>query len=182
VHSVVVYNLFLLLLVLAMSASWFATLFALPGNWLIVGLAALFAFFFPAGEGYGLRWLAVGVALALAVIGEVIELLAGAAGARRAGASRRSAIYALGGTIVGSILGATVSIPIPIVGPIIGALGGGALGAFAGAFIGETAIGKDLPQSVAAGKGALVGRLAGALGKLTVGAMMIVIIVIGALV
>ena len=48
-----------------------------------------------------------------------------------------------------------VTIPIPIIGPIIGALGGGALGAFTGAFIGETAIGRDMPQSVAAGKGAL---------------------------
>jgi len=182
VHSVAVYYLCLLVLVLAMAAAWFATLFALPGNWLIVGLAALFAVFYPAGEGHGLRWSAVGIGAVLAIIGEAIELLAGAAGARRAGASRRSAVYALAGTIVGSILGATVSIPIPIVGPIIGALGGGALGAFAGAFVGETAIGKDVPQSVAAGKGALVGRLVGAVGKLAVGAVMIVIIVIGALV
>ena len=181
-HSVAVYYLCLFLLLLAMSGAWAATLFALPGNWLIVGLAVLFAVFFPAGEGHGLRWSAVGIAAGLAVVGEVIELSAGAAGARRAGASRRSAIYALVGTIVGSVVGATVSIPIPIVGPIIGALGGGAVGAFAGAFIGETAIGKDLPQSVAAGKGALLGRLVGAVGKLGIGAVMIVIIVIGALV
>ncbi len=181
-HSVVVYYICLLLLVLAMAAAWVATLFALPGNWAIVVLAVLFALLFPAGEYRGLRWSAVGIAAGLAVVGEVIEFSAGAAGARRAGASRRSAVYALVGTILGSILGATVSIPIPIVGPIIGALGGGALGAFAGAFIGETAIGKDLPQSVAAGKGALLGRLVGAVGKLGIGAVMIVIIVIGAVV
>jgi hypothetical protein len=182
VHTFAVYYFCLCLLVLTMAAAWVATLFALPGNWAIVGLAAVFAFFFPAGEDRGLRWSAVGIAAGLAVVGEVIELSAGAAGARRAGASRRSALFALVGTIVGSIFGATVSIPVPVVGPIIGALGGGALGAFAGAFIGETAIGKDLPQSVAAGKGALFGRLVGAVGKLGIGAVMIVIIVIGALV
>jgi hypothetical protein len=38
-----------------------------------------------------------------------------------------------------------------------------------------------MPQSVAAGKGALVGRLVGAVGKLGIGAVMIVIIVIGAI-
>jgi uncharacterized protein YqgC (DUF456 family) len=181
-HSVIVYYILLILLVLAMTAAWAATLFALPGNWVIVGLAAVFAFFFPAGEGHGLRWLAVGVAAALALVGEIVELSAGAAGARRSGASRRSAVLALVGTIVGSVLGATVSIPIPIVGPIIGALGGGALGAFAGAFIGETAIGRDVSQSTAAGTGAMIGRVIGAVGKLGIGAVMIMVIVVGALV
>ncbi len=126
-HSVFLYYLCLVLLVLAMSAAWGATLFALPGNWVIVGLAAVFAVFFPAGADHGLRWSAVGIAAGLALVGEVIELSAGAAGARRAGASRRSAIYALVGTVAGSILGAMVTIPIPVIGPIIGALGGGAL-------------------------------------------------------
>lgn len=180
-HSAVVYYAVLVLLVLAMTAAWAATFFALPGNWAVLAFAAAFAFFFPAGENRGLRWSAVGIAAALAIVGEIIELSAGAAGARRAGASRLSAVYALVGTIVGSVLGATVSIPIPIVGPIIGALGGGALGAFAGAFIGETAIGKELPESVAAGRGALLGRLIGAVGKLAIGAVMIVVIIIGAL-
>jgi uncharacterized protein len=179
-HSALIYYLCLALLVLAMTAAWASTLFAMPGNWGIVGLAAIFAVCFPAGTNHGLRWSAVGIAAGLALVGEVIELSAGAAGARRAGASRRSAVYALLGTIVGSILGAMVTIPIPLIGPIIGALGGGAIGAFAGAFIGETAIGKDVPQSVAAGKGALLGRLVGAVGKLGIGAVMIVVIVIGA--
>ena len=147
---------------------------------MIVGLAAVFALIFPAGEGHGLRWLAVGIAAGLAVIGEVVELSAGAAGARRSGASRMSAVYALIGTVVGSIAGATVTIPIPIIGPIIGGLGGGAIGAFAGAFIGETAIGRDVSQSTAAGTGAMIGRVIGAVGKLGIGAVMIVMIVVGA--
>jgi uncharacterized protein len=181
-HSLVVYYICLIVLVLAMVAAWAATLFALPGNWAIVGLAALFALIFPAGEGHGLRWLAVGIAAGLALIGEVVELSAGAAGARRSGASRMSAVYALIGTVVGSIFGATVTIPIPIVGPIIGALGGGAIGAFGGAFLGETAIGRDVSQSTAAGTGAMIGRVIGAVGKLGIGAAMIVVIVVGALV
>jgi hypothetical protein len=165
-----------------MLGAWIVNLFALPGNWLIVGLACLFAAVFPAGEGHGLRWTAVGIAAVLAAVAEAIDLAAGAAGARRSGASKRSAIYALVGTIAGSFFGATIGIPIPVVGPVIGALGGGALGAFAGAFIGETAIGKDVPHSVQAGKGALVGRLVGAAGKIAIGALMILVIVLGAIV
>lgn len=176
------YYLWLVLLVVAMSAAWLTTLFALPGNWLVLGFAAVFAVFLPAEGAHGLRWSAVAVAAVVAVLGEFIELAAGAAGARKAGASRQAALLALVGTVVGSILGATLSIPIPIIGPIIGALGGGALGAFGGAFLGETAVGRDVPQSVAAGKGAFMGRLVGAAGKLAIGALMIVVITIGALV
>ncbi len=166
-----------------MSAAWAATLFALPGNWVIVGLAAVFAVFFPAGEGHGLRWSAVGIAAGLAVVGEVIELSAGAAGARRAGASRRSAIYALVGTIVGSIVGATVTHSHSDRRADHRCLGRGRSWApLPGRLSEKRRSARDLPQSVAAGKGALLGRLVGAVGKLGIGAVMIVIIVIGALV
>jgi signal transduction histidine kinase len=39
---------------------WFLNFFSLPGNWLIVGSAALFAYLFPIEEGYGLSWANVG--------------------------------------------------------------------------------------------------------------------------
>ena len=93
-HSAAVYYLCLFVLLLAMLASWGATLFALPGNWGIVLSAVVFAFLFPASDGRGSRWTAVAIAAVLAVVGEIIELAAGAAGARRAGASRRSAVFA----------------------------------------------------------------------------------------
>jgi uncharacterized protein len=178
--SGLVYYLWVTLLVVAMMGSWLSILFTIPGNWLNVGLAALFAYFFPADQGRGLHWGTVLAALVLAAIGEAIEVLAGAAGAKRAGASRRSVLLAVVGTMVGSMIGAIVSVPVPIVGPIIGALGGGALGAFAGAYIGETAIGRDANQSFAAGKGALIGRLLGTAGKLVAGVVLIVIVAVDA--
>jgi uncharacterized protein YqgC (DUF456 family) len=182
VGATLVYYLCVLVLLVAMAGAWFASVFALPGNWLIVGLAALFASIFPASAGRGLSWTAVGVAAALAVGGEVIELAAGAAGAQRSGASRRAMLLALVGTMVGSLLGAFATIPIPIVGPIIGAVGGGALGAFAGAYVGETAIGRSSEQSLAAGKGALIGRLLGTAGKLVIGIVLFVVIAVDALI
>jgi uncharacterized protein YqgC (DUF456 family) len=182
VGATLVYYLCAALLIAAMAAAWFANVFALPGNWLIVGLAALFAFVFPASAGLGLHWYTIGVAVGLALVGEIVELAAGAAGAQRSGASRRAMLLALVGTMLGSVAGAFVSIPIPIVGPIVGAVGGGALGAFAGAYIGETALGRSNEQSFAAGKGALIGRLLGTAGKLVIGVVLIVVIAVDALI
>ena len=180
--ATLVYYLCVLLLLLAMGAAWFANFFALPGNWVIVALAALFAFVFPVASGRGVHWVTVAVGAGLAVVGELIEVSAGAAGARQSGASRRAMLLALAGTMVGSLLGAFAAIPIPIAGPIIGAVGGGAIGAFAGAYVGETAIGRSAEQSFAAGKGALVGRLLGTLGKLLIGVVLFVVIAVDALI
>lgn len=169
------------LLIIAMLGAWCTTLFAFPGNWINVGLAALFAFLFPAGHGHGIGWTIVGASALLAIAGEVIELAAGAAGAGRAGASRRAILLAIVGTMVGSIAGAIVGVPIPMVGVFVGALGGGALGAFVGAYLGEEWKGSDTSQSLAAAKGALVGRLFGTVGKLAAGAAIIVLVAVDAL-
>jgi len=182
VGATLVYYLCALILLVAMAAAWFANVFALPGNWLIVGLAAVFAAIFPASTGRGLHWTTIGVAAALALVGEIVELVAGAAGAKRSGASRRAMLLALVGTMVGSLLGAFATIPIPIVGPILGAVGGGALGAFVGAYVGETAIGRSTEQSLAAGQGALIGRLLGTAGKLVIGITLFVVIAVDALI
>jgi hypothetical protein len=91
-------------------------------------------------------------------------------------------LLAVLGTMVGSVLGAFAAIPIPIAGPIVGAVGGGALGAFAGAYIGETALGRSTEQSLAAGKGALIGRLLGTAGKLVIGVVLFVVLAVDALI
>jgi uncharacterized protein YqgC (DUF456 family) len=170
------YYLWAGLLVIACVAAWLTTFFALPGNWIVVLLAGLFALFVPAAEGRGVSWTVVGVAAGLAVVGEILEFAAGAAGAAKKGASRRGMALALLGTVVGSVVGATMGVPIPLVGPLVGALGGGALGAFGGAYLGESSLGRSHPESVAAGQGALVGRLLGTVGKLMVGAVIVVIV------
>jgi uncharacterized protein YqgC (DUF456 family) len=170
-----VYWLGSLLLLLANIACWLATLFMLPGNWGIVVLAALFALLLPEQEnGLGMSWWAVGGLAVLAGVGEVLELVAGAAGASKQGASRRSLVLSMCGAMVGSIVGAFVGLPVPIVGPIIAALGGGALGAFGGAYLGEAWKGRAEPERLSISKAALVGRLLGTAGKLLTGIAMVV--------
>jgi uncharacterized protein YqgC (DUF456 family) len=127
------------------------------------------------GGGIGL-WTA-GAVVALAVLGEVIELAAGAAGAAKSGGSRRgmllAVVGAMGGSIAGAILG--VAIPIPLVGPLIGAIVGGGLGAFGGAYAGEAWKGKSEEQRLAVSTAAMLGRVFGTVGKLGIGAIMVVV-------
>lgn len=174
------YYLWATLLVLAAVLAWVATCFSLPGNWTTAALCALFAWLLPVNDDRGISWWTVGVVVGLAALGELIEFGAGAAGAAKQGASRRSIVLSIVGTVVGSILGAVLGIPIPVIGSLIAALGGGALGAFVGAYLGETWKGRDAEQSLAVSKAALIGRLLGTLGKLSIGALIVMIVAIDA--
>jgi hypothetical protein len=163
-------------LLLACTACWLANLFTLPGNWGIVALAALFAWLVPVSGSRGVSFTTVGIMLAAAVIGEVIESAAGAAGAAREGASRRSIVFSLIGAIAGSIGGVAIGAPIPIVGSLVAALVGGSVGAFAGAYFGEATLQRPHADRVAIGRAAVIGRLWGTAGKFAVGAVMLAIV------
>jgi uncharacterized protein len=152
---------------------WLSNLFSLPGNWVLLGLVALFAFLVPEASGRGVSWTGVGILAALAVIGEVLEFAAGAAGAAKEGASKRSIFLSLIGAIVGSIMGATAGIPVPVIGSMVGALLGGSVGAFAGAYVGESWKERPHAAGVAVGKAAFIGRLWGTVGKFAIGAVML---------
>jgi uncharacterized protein YqgC (DUF456 family) len=170
------------LLILACGAGWLATLLTLPGNWLIVLFAALFAWLFPEEAGRGISWYVVGWLAALATVGEVIEFVSGAAGAAKQGASRRAIVLSLVGAVVGAVVGLGSGMPFPVVGPVVVAVLGGAAGAFAGAYLGEWHAGRAEADRFAAGQGAFVGKLWGTLGKLAAGAIMLVIVMVDALV
>jgi len=172
------YYLWASLLMLAAVVAWCANLLSLPGNWFNLGLAALFAWLSPDAESASPSWWSVAIILALCIAGEVIEFAAGAAGAAKHGGSRRAMVLAVIGTVIGSILGAIIGIPIPIpvVASLIAAVGGGALGAFLGAYLGETWKGRSSDRVLAVSQGALVGRLLGTLGKLAIGAMIVVVL------
>jgi uncharacterized protein len=177
-----IYWLCLSLLLLANAGCWVASFFMLPGNWVMVGLAAVCAILLPEQEGgLGISWWAVLVLAALAGLGEMIEFAAGAAGAAKQGASRRAMFLSLVGAMLGSIAGAIIGVPVPVVGPIIAALGGAAGGAFLGAYLGETWKGRSGEERMNVSKGALVGRLLGTVGKLMVGSVMVVYITIESL-
>jgi hypothetical protein len=169
------------LLVAGSALGWATNLVTLPGNWIVVALAAVFAFFFPDSSGHGLSWATVFVLAAMAGAGELLEFAASAATAARQGGSRRGMALALVGALFGSVLGVGLGSPIPVLGQLIGAVIGGAVGAFAGAYVGETWKGRPEDERVAVGKAAFWGRLWGTTGKLTIGALMVVVVTLAAL-
>lgn len=172
----VIYYLLVCLLILLNGLSWTSILFSLPGNWAMAVLTTLFYFFYEDSAHSELHWQTVVTLFILAGIGELVEFLAGAYGAGKQGASRRSMVLAIAGTMVGSIVGTGLGIPIPVIGPIIGAVGGGALGAFVGAYMGEAWKGREESHRISVGKGAFTGRLLGTFGKLMIGAVIFILV------
>jgi hypothetical protein len=163
------------ILLILVNVVWlFLTLIGLPGNWLIVLGAALYAWLVREADGTPAisLWALVAI-LVLALLGELFEFIAGYYGSRRVGGSRGGAIGAIIGGIVGGLL-ATPLIPIPIVGSIVGAC----LGAAAGALIMEIAGGRDWDSSFRSGVGAGVGRFWGTIGKFGVGVAMFLVIAV----
>jgi uncharacterized protein YqgC (DUF456 family) len=175
------YYLLAAALVLAGGVCWLSNLLALPGNWALVGLAALFAWLVPVEGSRGVTWTAVGIVTVLAVVGEIVEFAAGAAGAAKVGASRRSIWFSLVGAMIGSIAGAAAGAPIPIIGSLVAALVGGSIGAFVGAYVGESKAERSHAERFAVGKGAALGRLWGTVGKFAVGAVMLAVVAVDAL-
>jgi uncharacterized protein YqgC (DUF456 family) len=153
-------------------AFWVGILFNLPGTWLMVLVTAVLKWWQP--EYVQVSWPVLGVATGLAVLGEVLEFVLGAAGSRRAGGSTRAAVLAIVGGLVGGIIG--TALPVPIVGTLIGAC----LGAFLGSLIGDLWAGRPLFSSFEAGWGAAVGRFWGTVSKLAVGGIIVVILALSA--
>jgi uncharacterized protein YqgC (DUF456 family) len=169
--------LLVLLLIAVLLASWVLTLLGMPGNWLMVAATATYAYLTPAESAASIGWKVVAVLFVLAALGEIIELLAGAMGAAKAGGSKRGAVLALLGSIIGGIVGVIIGMPIPLAGPILAALLFAACGAMTGAIFGEIWAGRNLDASWQIGKAAFLGRLAGTLGKMLIGAVMVTIVV-----
>lgn len=167
-----------ILLVLAAFVCWCLNVIGLPGNWLVVAVAATYSYFMPDERRLDVSLLTIVGLFVLAAIGEGIEFLAGALGASKAGGSKRGTALALVGSIVGGIVGIFISLPVPIIGQIAGPLIFASLGALGGAVLGEQWKGRDLDESINIGHAAFWGRLIGTLGKILTGCVMLVLIVI----
>jgi uncharacterized protein YqgC (DUF456 family) len=102
-------------------------------------------------------WGTVSVLAVLAVFAWVVDLLAGAAGARYLGASSRA--------FWGATIGAVAGIFFGIVGML--------LGPFIGAVLGELSGGSDIVQSGRAGFGAWIGMVVATALKLAIAFVMI---------
>ncbi len=149
-------------------------IFSLPGTWIMLALALIIELTdqwwrVPDGGGAGgtqtFEWWLLGVCLALAAIGEAVEFVAGAAGARKGGAGKRGMIGALIGGIVGALV-LTPLIPVPVVGTLIGAIIGTFIGALVGEVTGEQP--KTVTGSMKPALGATIGRVVGTVGKMGV--------------
>ena len=165
--------LWALLFILAVLGFWLTTLLGLPGNWMIVAATALYAWLIPENHSATMRWLAVGIVAGLALLGEVVELAASAAGVKKKGGSRRGAILALLGSMVGAVAGMFFGLPVPVIGSVTAALLFAGVGALAGAMLGETMAGRSLDHSWEVGQAAFWGRLLGTVAKAMIGAVMV---------
>jgi uncharacterized protein len=159
--------------------AWFTNILGLPGNWLMLASSVIYwlAMSPESRAAIGIPLLLVLAGLAL--IGELVELVAGSAGVSKAGGSRRSAVYAIGGSIAGALVGFFVGVPIPVIGSVVGSLLFGSVGAMAGAILGERSIGKNWNDTFKVGTAAFWGRALGTAGKMAVGLMMIVVALFG---
>jgi uncharacterized protein YqgC (DUF456 family) len=151
----------------------FLVVLGMPGNWLMVAGAIALWWYEPTTFSV---WTLVAMGV-LAGVGELLELVAGMAGAKKAGGTRRGAIGALVGGLIGGIV-ATFLISIPVAGTLIGACVGASLGA--GGL--ELTGGRSMDDAVKSGVGAGVGRLVGTGIKLAVGVMIWVICAVAAFV
>jgi hypothetical protein len=156
-----------LLLLIAMAGSAVATLFSIPGVWLLAIFAlgyAVLTHFRHLGV-HGLIAL-----LILAAVSEIVEMGTAGVAAKAAGGSSRASIGAMIGAIIGGIVGTAV-IPIIIVGSLIGL----AVGAFIGALIMEQSRNTNPNHLFRVGAAAAGGRLLGTILKLIFAGIMFIL-------
>jgi uncharacterized protein YqgC (DUF456 family) len=168
------------LLILVLVVGWCMTMLSMPGNWVMVAAAGLFAWWSPP-SGPNIGWPVFFLLLGLAVVAELLELAASALGASRAGGSRRGAVLAIFGSMIGALAGAMIGLPIPVVGSLVAAIVFAGVGAMAGAMLGETWKGRTLAETWKVGQAAFWGRLLGALAKTGIASAMFVIALVAAI-
>ncbi len=179
-----------IIVVIAVLIGIVLTIATLPGTWLMLVVALLCQWW--RGDTFGVQtaatdasaiavepswmfsWWTIGIGLALAVLAEIIEFLASALGAAKAGGTKRGAIGATVGGLAGAILGTFIPVPI------LGTLAGAAVGAGVGALLAERHGGMSWEDSGRVATGAAIGRLVATVFKSACAVAMGVILVIDA--
>lgn len=147
------------------------TAITLPGAWVALLAAVICKLWRPEL----IEWSTIGAGAGLALLGELIEIFASAAGAARAGGSRRGAVGAVVGSLVGAIAGAPFLL---LVGAIIGAV----VGAGLGAIIAERGFaGRTWRESARIGRGAAIGRFWATVAKVAVAGVIAVVLTVAVL-
>lgn len=145
----------------------------LPGTWLLLATAVVY--------GWWTGWERIGIATVLilagvAIVGEVVELLASVVTARRAGATSQAAWGALIGGFVGMLF-LSFLVPIPLIGSMVGAV----VGCFGGALLTELVMQKNLAHGAKVGVFAALGFAIGTATKVAVALAMAVVVLTCAL-
>ncbi len=138
----------------------------LPGTWILLGLAGLLEwldhFYLPDGDDQTFGWWVLGGCLAIAVVGEIIEFIAGVAGAKKGGSSSRG----MWGALIGGIAGIFIFTPLFFFIPFFGTFFGAVLGTFVGAIVGELTVEQaTIKGSMKPAIGATIGRVLGTMSK-----------------
>jgi hypothetical protein len=126
----------------------------IPGTPLVLAAAIGHRLYFGAASAN--NWV-LGSLVALTLLSFAFDYLASMLGAQKLGATWRGIL----GAVVGGLIGIFFSFPGIIIGP------------FAGALLFEMAGGRKLKPAAQAGLGAMLGLLAGAVGKLAICVAMI---------
>jgi len=136
--------------------------FGLPGNWVLLGLVALWDYGHgPAHFGGGFYLLLAGLALA----GEGLEFCIQFLGGKHHGATTQGNLGGVAGAMAGALLGAPFFFGF-------GALLGAVAGAFLGCYTFERLHGRDNTAALTAAKGALFGKVLGLAAKTACGVVM----------
>jgi hypothetical protein len=149
----------------------FSLVLGLPGTVFIVVAALVYGW----ATGFAsVHWSTIGWLTLLAVVGEGVEFLAGAAGAAGAKPSRRVLLATLFGGFVGGIIGTPFFFGV---GALLGAL----LGAFAGAALAVASQGGGVGLALTTGLAALRGRLLGFVFKAGIAMAMTIVLLLSVL-
>jgi len=126
-----------------------------PGT--VIILAAAMIHQMMLGTEKSLGWWNIAVLVLLTLLSYGVEFAGGYFGAKRFGATKWGAL----GAMLGAIVGLFFPFPGLIIAPIVGAIAG------------ELIAGKRLVSAGRAGWGTLLGNLAGMVGKLAIGLVMV---------
>jgi uncharacterized protein YqgC (DUF456 family) len=159
-------GLFLFFLIMALAI--LSLVLGLPGTWVIVAEAIIFALVTRFDKG--ISWPDLIILAALAGLGELFEFLITAYGAKKFGASNKAVIAALLAGLVGAFL---LNAAVPILGALLGAF----LGVFLGASLYTYFQDRDRGRAFRAGLGAFMGRMGAVLVKGTLAVAMAAVII-----
>lgn len=153
------------------------TAFTLPGIWfalLAAGGAQWWSIATKGADQAMFSWWTLGACVGIGLVAEIVEIVASAYGAKKAGGSKKAAVGSIVGALIGAIAGSFV---FPVLGTIIGA----ALGAGLGALLTEKHLGeKSWKDASKVGAGAAAGRLVATIAKVALAALIALVLSIDA--